>query len=334
MACLNILATGRAFPKTSLSNRDLENMVDTSDEWIRSRTGICSRFVSREESTADLAVQAVSSMFQNLPAGFDRSSVRYLICATVSADDSTPSCACRVQKLLGLDHPMLAFDVNGACSGFLIALQTAWSLLNEGERAVVIGTERISSLLDWNDRNTCVLFGDGAGAMLIEKKPGNNEPRFFSQTIPDERDLLSARKGETLQMKGSGVFRFALQAFDTVYRNLCDQKEGKAFRMPDLIIPHQANRRIIESAAQKLGISMDRFYLNLDHTGNTSAASIPAAFDEALRSGRIHPGDDVLLIGFGAGLSMAGCSFRYRPESDTGYPVCEKKESIEEEELC
>lgn len=261
MAGLTILSAGSCLGDAVVDNETLSQYVDTSDEWIQSRTGICSRTIAVKQTTADLAYEAALKALHKMPREFDWQNISLLIVATVTPDGQTPSTACEVQKRLGLNQETVAFDVNGACSGFLMALQIAMEMLKENQKALVIGAERISSILDWKERSTCVLFGDGAGAVLIQKEE-KGDYVSYCKTIPDEKELLKAMDGKKLSMKGSGVFRFALQAFETIYEK-CVSKDAAL----DVVICHQANIRIIEKACKKQNLNFDRFFINLDHTG-------------------------------------------------------------------
>ena len=309
MAGMNILATGSCLPERTVTNEELSHSLDTSDEWIRSRTGIAARHIAEGQTTAGLAAQAARCALKKAPAGFDVSEIGLIVCATITPDDHTPGCACQVQKELGLDGSVLAFDVNGACSGFVMALQIALSMLEDGQTALVIGAERLSSILDWSDRSTCVLFGDGAGALLVQKD-SRRCVKAYARTLPDKADLLRAPASGAIAMKGSGVFRFAVKAFSEIYEH-CVETEGPLKNRPDAVICHQANLRIMEKACRSHGLGMDCCFVCLDHTGNTAGASIPIALDEAISSGFLQRGIDTLLTAFGSGLSMAGLYFRY-----------------------
>lgn len=299
-----IISTGLAHPQKVVTNNDFSH-IETSDEWISSRTGIRQRYFCTDETTKSLAKEATIKAFQGLD--IDKNRVKLLIVATMTPDNFTPSVASSI--LSDLDIEAMAFDINVACSGFVYALRIAHELIKDDELALIIGAESISKMLDFNDRTTCVLFGDGAGAVLLEK----NQDSFlaYSMSKSDSKKILyanglaTANEGKLekcyLNMVGSEVFRFAIDAFDDCFKHLTN--EGILLQDIDLIIPHQANKRIIEHVAKKFRIDFNKFYLNLDKYGNTSAASIPIAVDEALKDGSLKSGQKILLIGFGSGLA-------------------------------
>lgn len=307
---IKILGTGSCHPKTIVTNNDFKK-IETSDEWIYSRTGIKSRYIAKSETTSSLAIEAAKKAI--LASNVDVNKIGLVICATITPDSFTPCVASRILKPLGINRAM-AFDINVACSGFVYALNIASSLIKDDEYALVIGGECMSKLLDFNDRSSCVLFGDGAGAVVLEKS--NNECYFYANSKTDENEILKAdslknvRTGHTirnfkLQMKGQDVFKFALESFDDCFKDM--KVKNLSLDDVDLIIPHQANKRIILSVARRHEINEDKFYLNLEKYGNTSAGSIAIALDEAIRDGSIKVGNKVLLVGFGAGLSWGYC---------------------------
>ena len=309
---VNIIGCGMAKAKKKITNVDLENRVDTSDEWIVQRTGIKSRYVSETENTSDLAYRAAMSAIED--AGINKESIEVIIVATITPDSLTPSTACLVQAKLGLNNiPILAFDVNAACSGFLYSFQIASDLLNRYRRILIIGSETLSKIINWNDRSTCVLFGDGAGAWIIEK--GNISLFHFANSEGDIKGVLQAKGlplvknlqnnepvSQYLTMQGNDVFRFATRVLKEAIDEVLKQANLNINDI-DLIIPHQANYRIIARVAKKINVDMDKFYLTLQEFGNTSSASIPIAFAQARKEGRIKENSKIIIVGFGAGLT-------------------------------
>lgn len=318
MGQIQLLGCGHACPAHAIDNQQLEKIIDTSDEWIVQRTGIHSRYVaSAEETTSVLAARAARQAIT--AAGIDKKEIRLLIVATLSGDQPMPSTACLVQERLGMmDQPIMAFDLNAACSGFLYALQCACAMLEEGACALVIGAENLSKIIDWSDRGTCILFGDGAGAALIRRSEQGKHIWHFAQSKGDPKRVLDI-PGKTLSdvpcvnveeqyrylhMDGREVFRFAVGAMEeSIHRVL--EKSPYVLDDVDLIIPHQANIRILASVARHMKLPMERFYVNLDRFGNTSAASVPIALSQASEEGRLHEGMKLLLVGFGGGLTYA-----------------------------
>lgn len=314
MENIKIIGCGYAAPERSISNDELSKYIDTSDEWISSRTGIRSRYVSPKENTSQLAIRAAQNAIET--SGIDKERISLIVVATLTPDAYTPSCACMVQAGLGLnDHNVMAFDINAACSGFLFALKSACRLLDEGV-ALVIGAETLSKILDWKDRNTCVLFGDGAGACLIEKSStdtmnfycrskGDTEHTLFCPGRALQPDIQNVPENKQyLEMNGREVFRFAIQAMPDAILHVLN---GQDLDAVDYIIPHQANVRILNHVSQKMKIPMEKMFINLDEFGNTSAASVPIALAQAWQKGKIRPGMDVILVGFGAGFTWGAC---------------------------
>lgn len=312
MSGIQILGTGYARAEKEITNNDLAMIVDTSDEWIQQRTGIAARRITETENTSDLAVRAAEAAL--IHAGISKEEIRLIIVATSTPDDFVPSTACHVQKKMGLNHENIyAFDLNAACSGFVFALQTAAKLLEENETALVIGAETLSKIVDWKDRNTCVLFADGAGACVVRKK---EECCLYgiSHSVIDERGVLKA-KGIALgtmhqkdmthgyvEMDGREVFRFAVTAMQKSVE-VTAEKAGWSLSDIDLIIPHQANSRIIAHVAKRLGLPLERFFINVQEFGNTSAASAAIALAQADETGLLKKGMKVVIVGFGAGLT-------------------------------
>ena len=306
---IKILGTGSSHPSKKITNFDFIN-IETSDEWIYSRTGIKSRYISTGESTSSLAQKACKEALTK--ANVQPNKIKLLICATMTPDGFTPCVASSILNELGIEKAM-AFDINVACSGFVYALNIANSLLNVGEYALVVGAETLSKVLDFNDRNTCVLFGDGAGSVVIQKD--TSDAVFYANSKTDIERILYANGlansvnnqicDYKLKMNGKEVFKFALDSFADCFSDLCSK--NISLDDIDLIIPHQANKRIILSACKKYNLSEEKFYLNLENYGNTSAASIAIALDEARKNGKLIEGMKVLLIGFGSGLSWGYC---------------------------
>jgi len=328
MASVIIAGVGSYAPKRILTNEDLTKMVDTTDEWIRTRSGIRERHIAAEdEATSDLAIHAARSAL--LDAGVTASEIDLLIVATATPDYPVPATACVVQHKLGIPPHATCFDISAACTGFLYATEIAYGqiLTNRYKCALVIGAEKLSSITDWSDRTTCVLFGDAAGAAVL-KKVDETGIGIIGSDLGADGEMMEllytpaggsrcpasaktvADKKHFLHMKGKEVFKNAVRVMETVAREMVEQHH-LTFDQISLVIPHQANYRIIESLAGSLGVPMDRVYVNLDRYGNTSAASIPLALDEARRAGRIKPGDYTLLVAFGAGLTYGSTLIRW-----------------------
>ncbi len=314
-----IVGTGRYLPEKILTNQDLERIVDTSDEWIVARTGIRSRHVAADnELASDLAQKAATQALNS--AGLSASEIDLVIVATTTPDMVFPSTACILQAKLGI-HGGPAFDVQAVCSGFVYALATADLYIKAGlaRNALVVGAEVYSRILDWNDRTTCVLFGDGAGAVVVA---GSAEPGILAARLHADgsyRDKLSVPgwvcNGKVtghpyVQMDGGAVFKFAVKVFEDVSLEVLTTAEKKVADV-DWFIPHQANIRIMEATAKKLGLDAGRLIATVDHHGNTSAASIPLALDEAVCDGRIRRDQHLLLAGVGGGFTWGGILLRY-----------------------
>jgi 3-oxoacyl-[acyl-carrier-protein] synthase-3 len=326
----SIIGTGSYMPEKILTNEDLSKVVDTSDEWITSRTGIRARRIAADDqATSDLASEAARRAMA--AAGVSPEEINLIVVATVTPDMFFPSTACFVQKKIGASNAV-CFDISAACSGFLYALQVARHFINTGNRttALVIGAEKLSSLINWQDRNTCVLFGDGAGAVVIRRaEEGEEAPgRVLSTVMGSDgnlTDLLKvpggasaspitpenvASRPNTIHMEGRETFKHAVT-------RMCQASE-QALQMAGLtkddismVIPHQANARIITAIADRLGVPEEKTFINLDQYGNTSAATIPVALDEAHRQGKIKRGDIVLLVAFGGGFTWASSVVRW-----------------------
>lgn len=321
-----ILATGCYLPDKVITNADLEKMVDTSDEWIVSRTGIRERRMAAEgQSTSDLAARAGEQALAK--AGIAPEQVDLIIVATATPDMLFPSTACLVQEKLGAKNAA-AFDLSAACSGFLYGSSVAAQFIMNGmyRYALVIGVETLSKIVDWTDRNTCVLFGDGAGAAVIG--PVEDGMGFLSfelgadgggaellklETGGSRKPAAKAEPGHRenyVQMAGSEVFKFAVRAMNAASDNAL-AKADITKEQVDFLVPHQANLRIIDSAVKRLGLPDDKVVINLDKYGNMSAASIPVALDEAVSQGRIKEGDTLVLVGFGGGLTWGASVLKW-----------------------
>ena len=307
---LKLLATGRCLPKTAVSNEEMSRWVDTSDEWIASRTGIRQRYFCGEGETAlTLAAGAARQALER--SGIDPADLGCVLCATVSPDYATPSLACLVQAELGLPEDIPVLDVNAACSGFLYAVAAARGFLAQSGRpyALVIGCEVLSRLMDMTDRSTCVLFGDGAGAAVFEAVP---DVLFASlQGARGGRAILANGPGPLapqLTMDGRAVFRFAVEAIPRCINGILAQTHLTLDDI-DWVVCHQANERILDHCIKKLHAPAEKFYKNMARYGNTSAASIPIALDEMNGQGRLKPGQKLLCVGFGGGLTWAAALF-------------------------
>lgn len=304
-------------PETVVTNDDLSQLVDTNDEWIRKRVGIRERRIAATETTVDMAYEAAKAALDN--AGITSDKLDLILCSTVSGDDISPSLACMVQNRLGAS--CTAYDVNAACSAFLFLLETAAGYFARGKakHVLVIGAERMSRVVDWNDRGTCVIFGDGAGAAVLSEGDCYLDSVFtvhggddvikipcFPGMSPFRKDDPSAAMTPYVKMNGQETFKYAVTAIANDVRTLM---ERNALTFDDIrwIVPHQANYRIIDSAAKRGGIPMEKFYLNIERYGNTSSASIPMALDELNRSGALQRGDRLILTAFGGGLANAAC---------------------------
>ncbi len=321
----SILATGSHVPTRILSNVDLEKMVDTTDEWITTRTGIKTRHISGAgEYTSVLASKAAENALA--AAGLSAADIHILIVATVSAEMTMPSCACLVQKEIGAINAF-AFDINAACSGFLYALSVAEKhiLADPHLKILVIGAETLSSRVDWQDRNTCVLFGDAAGAVVLgssERGDGLIAEKLFSDgTLYNLLYMDGAQSlnpslmneeydGSCIKMVGRDVFKYAVNSMENAVRVVLDQA-GVAIDDVTLVVPHQANIRIINKLTQKLGVESEKVYINVSKYGNTSAATIPLALDEANREGRLQSGDYLVLCAFGGGFTWGATLIKW-----------------------
>ena len=313
-----VLGAGSALPKRKVTNEELAQTVDTSDEWIVERTGIRSRYIAGEgETTSTLAAQAARNALQH--AGIDAAEIDLIVLATATPDQTFPSSATKVQATLGIDD-CVAFDVHAVCTGFLYALSVADSMLRAGNarKALVIGAETFSRILDWEDRATCVLFGDGAGALVLgaeESESGILATRLHADGR--HNDLLFVDGGPSttgtvgkLRMKGREVFRHAVVNLADVLNEVLEDA-GLSAADVDWVVPHQANARILDATAKKLGLPSAKVVVTVDRHANTSAASVPLAFDTAVKDGRIKRGDVVVLEAMGGGFTWGAAALRY-----------------------
>ena len=318
-----MLGTGSYLPARVMTNAELEKVVDTSDEWIVSRTGIRERHIAAEgEHTSDLGAAAAKQALEQ--AGVVAGEIDLILVATASPDMFFPATACLIQKLIGA-RKATAMDISAACSGFLYAVEMARHMIEGGaiRHALIIGADKLSAMVDWTDRNTCVLFGDGAGAVVLGRRPENSVGRGilgsymgsdgeYGQILgvpgggtrcPVTRENID-QKLNTIKMLGKETFKQAVNAMTSASTEVLD-RTGLSVDDIACIIPHQANVRIIDAIKDRLKVPGERFFLNLDRTGNTGAAAVAIALDEANRTGRIVPGDKVLMVVFGSGLTWA-----------------------------
>lgn len=323
---IQIIGTGAYLPTRVLTNRDLERTVDTSDEWITTRTGIKERRVAaKHEATSDLAVQAAKRALKN--AKLPKEAVDLILVATATPDMFFPSTACFVQKALGIKEAAV-FDISAACSGFIYGLEVARRLLQSEayKTALVIGAEKLSSITNWQDRSTCVLFGDGAGAAVLQKRSGaqgilstyiRSDATFTDilcvpgggSRFPADADVV-AKKLNTIHMDGQEVFKLAVHKMIEAGKQALRLAKKKDSDL-DLLIPHQANLRIIEAIAKRIHVPRERVFVNLQKYGNMSAATTIVALDEARRQGRVRAGDLVELIAFGSGLTWGAAVIQF-----------------------
>jgi len=326
---INILSTGSYVPNQSVTNDDLAKFVETNDEWIRTRTGILSRHISGWEPTWYMGAQACKKAIEK--SGINPDDIGLIICSTITNDFHTPSVACIIQNEIKAFNAM-AFDLNAACTGYIYAIDTARRFLETEENmkyAIVVASENLSRITDFTDRGTCILFGDGASAAVIEKSDKlyssylasdgsgarvlyarciNRKEEFADETQFD--DGFTDPKMHALVQNGKEVYKFATKALPKALEGAAE-KIGLTVDDIDVIVPHQANLRIIETAAKNMKVSMDKIIVTLDHNGNTSSSSVPLAIDEALEKGKIKHGDKVCMVGFGAGLTYGAVILEY-----------------------
>ena len=312
-----IIGTGRCLPEHIVTNDDLAKIVDTSDEWIVSRTGIRKRHIAKEETTASMSAEAAKKALEQ--AGLSSKEVDLIIVGTITGDYVTPSTACEVQRMIGAENAV-AFDINAACSGFMFALNTAHLYLQTGiyKNALVIGAETLSKIMDWNDRSTCVLFGDGAGAAVITRdasglisftqgSDGAKGMVLACKSRSNNNPLINTSKElEYTYMDGQEVYKFAVSKVPESIKKVLDESDLQPDDIKYFIL-HQANIRIIQSVAKRLKVSEEKFPISLDHCGNISAGSVPILLDEVNEKGMLQKGDKIVMAGFGAGLTWSAC---------------------------
>ncbi|WP_350342878.1 beta-ketoacyl-ACP synthase III [Proteinivorax tanatarense] len=326
---VQIIATGSYGPKNVLTNDDLSQVIDTNDEWIKSRTGISQRRISLDENTSDIATKAAQKALDS--SGLKPEEIDLIIVATVTPDCYTPSTACIVQKNLAASTAT-AFDINAACSGFIYSMNVATQFIKTGavKNALIIGAETLSKICDWNDRSTCVLFGDGAGAAILTAAESPGLLSIYSASDGQGEDLLKCKAAPLginntgltgmekredgslnfISMEGREVFKFAVKVMAEGINKLLNDN---SLDIEDVqyIIPHQANLRMIEYISKKLNVDMDKLYTNIERYGNTSSASIPIALDEMNEKGLLKKGDNILMVGFGGGLTWGGAAVKW-----------------------
>lgn len=321
-----VVGTGSYLPEKVLTNADLERMVDTTDEWIQTRTGIKERHIaSPDEATSDLATQAASRALES--ANVEAGEVDLIIVATCTPDMLLPATACIVQHNIKA-HKAVAFDLEAACSGFIYALSVASNLISSGiyHTALIIGAETFSRFIDWKDRSTCVLLGDGAGAVVLRATPKSNGLLDFylgadgggaeymkipagGSRLPASHDVINQRL-HYFQMRGNETFKAAIKLMSYSTKRVLKQS-GLSIADVDYLIPHQANVRIMEAVAKRLSLPLDKIIINIQSCGNTSAATIPIALDQAVREGKIADGNLIVLVSFGAGLTWGACAIKW-----------------------
>ncbi|MBR1429255.1 MAG: ketoacyl-ACP synthase III [Rickettsiales bacterium] len=313
-----IIGVGSYLPDKVLTNFDLEKLVDTTDEWITQRTGIHERHIAAENQTvSDMALEAVKRALVN--AQISTTDIDMIICATTTPDLTFPSTACLIQNKLGLDKPIIAFDIQAVCSGFVYALTIANDMMRGGKirHAVIIGADKMSSLIDWKDRSTCVLFGDGAGAVILKATEETGVIDAEIKANGTYSDILKTTGGTSttaaagnILMDGRGVFKHAVEKMTLSIKEITARN---SMTLDDiaLIVPHQANYRILSLVAEKLNIPDDKFMLTIGEHANTSSASIPLALDVALKQGKINKGDSIILEALGGGLTWGAVLIRW-----------------------
>lgn len=324
---VTIAGTGSYVPEKILTNEELSTMVDTSDEWITSRTGIKERRIAADgEFTSDMATKAAEKAMEQ--AGITAQDLDLIIVGTITPDTPTPATACYVQEKLGATDAV-AFDISAACSSFLYAMQIASRMISDGayQNVLIIGAEKLSAATNWDDRNTCVLFGDGAGAAILRPSAEGEGSILAMEMGTDGRhtSILDIKGGgsacpitaenldqnlHALSMQGREVFKLAVNAMRTA-ADAVVQKAGLSADDIKLVVPHQANLRIIDAIADRLAVPNEKVFVNLDKYGNTSAAAVAIALDEAHRSGRFERGDNIILVVFGAGLTWAAAAIQW-----------------------
>lgn len=312
---IRIMGTGSYLPENIVTNDDLAKIMDTSDEWIASRTGIRARHLVKEETTAQMSAEAARQALKE--AGMKAEDLDLIIVGTLSGDYVTPSTACEVQAMLGAERAV-AFDINAACSGFMFAMNTAYAYIQSGiyKNALIIGAETLSKLMDWNDRSTCVLFGDGAGAAVV--RADEKGLIHFTQGADGSKGMVLACRNRMnhnplvqnslepayVSMDGQEVYKFAVSTVPASIKKVLEEA-GLAVKDIKYFLLHQANIRIIQSVAKRLKVEPDKFPITLEHCGNISAGSVPILLDEVNKKGLLQRGDKLVMAGFGAGLTWS-----------------------------
>lgn len=316
-----ILGTGKAVPEYVMTNDELSTIVETNDEWIRTRTGIAERHICKNETITDLTVKAANAALEN--AGVSAEQLDLIICSTMRGENITPSQACIIQKEIGANCP--AFDVNAACSGFIYALDVAdgYFARKKVKHVLIVSMDNLSNIIDWKDRSTCVLFGDGGAAAVLGEGDdllsinltavGNDEVLRIPHGSNSSPFYEHEEQRAVLHMAGNEVYKFAVHAMSTGIKKAVTDA-GLELSDVDCVIPHQANIRIINTAAKNLDIDKEKFFCNVQHYGNTSSGSVPLALDEASRSGILKKGDIVAMCAFGAGLTTGSCVIRWNKD--------------------
>ncbi len=312
---IRIMGTGSYLPENIVTNDDLARIMDTSDEWIASRTGIRARHLVKEETTAQMSAEAAKKALDE--AGMKAEDLDLIIVGTLSGDYVTPSTACEVQAILGAEKAV-AFDINAACSGFMFAMNTAYAYIHSGiyQNALVIGAETLSKLMDWNDRSTCVLFGDGAGAAVV--RADKTGLIYFTQGADGSKGMVLSCRGrmnnnplvknsvkpDYVSMDGQEVYKFAVSTVPASIQKVLEEADLEVTDIKYFLL-HQANIRIIQSVAKRLKADMNKFPTTLEHCGNISAGSVPILLDEVHKKGMLQRGDKLVMAGFGAGLTWS-----------------------------
>src|SRR5690625_2203080 len=305
-----IIGTGHYVPEKIVTNKDLEKIVDTSDEWIRTRTGIEERRIARDdEDTSDMALEASKKALEN--AGINGEDIDLILVATVTPDTSFPSVSCILQDKLGA-RKAAAMDISAACSGFMYGMITAKQFIETGayKHILIVGAEKLSKITDWNDRNTCVLFGDGAGAVVMGPVSDEFGILSFELGADGNGGKHLEQKDDYIVMNGREVFKFAVRQMPESSVNVVE-KAGYSKEDVDYLIPHQANIRIMEASRKRLGIPDEKMAKTIQHFGNNSSASVPIALSVSVNENRIKDGDVVVLVGFGGGLSWGAVALKW-----------------------
>ena len=300
-----IIGTGASIPELVWDNNKLAEMVETNDEWIRERTGIARRHIAKDMGATDMAIEAAKKAIESCKE-IQPEDIGAIIVCTLAQEEALPSVSCQVQAALGATNAF-CYDLKAACSGFVFAYNTCMAYMQMGmiKNALIVGIEKLSSIVDWTDRRSCILFGDGAGAAVITAS--EEEGGMVMKCDGSRGDVLICPKGGTIEMDGQEVFKFAVRSVPEAINEVLDQMK-LAKEDVDYYILHQANRRIVESVAKRLGEPIEKFPMNLEEYGNTSSASIPLLLDELNRSGKLPKGSKLIMAGFGAGLSW-GASY-------------------------